>query len=103
MLVIPSKSDFKDTSMRLVVLGMYHGTNTFSSVSADYDAFDIYRGQEITKWYAKSQTTVAGYLACSDESPDAEVVPLFVAITGTNWYHHKRSVLQDHRGTVPTY
>ena len=68
--------------MRLAVLGMYHETNTFSSVSADYDSFDIYRGQEITKEYAKSQTTVAGYLACSDESNDIEVVPLFFAIRG---------------------
>ena len=68
--------------MRLAVLGMYHETNTFSSVSADYASFDIFRGQEIAKEYAKSQTTVAGYLACSDKSNDIEVVPLLFAITG---------------------
>ena len=82
MLVILGNSGFKDTFMRLAILGMYHETNTFSSVSADYDSFDIYRGQEIIKEYAKSHTTVAGYLACSDEANDIEVVPLFFAITG---------------------
>ena len=33
--------------MKLALLGIYHETNTFSRVKADYDAFNIYRGEEI--------------------------------------------------------
>ena len=51
--------------MKLALLGIYHETNTFSQVPADYDAFNVYRGQAIIDEYKSSQTTNAGFLQIS--------------------------------------
>ena len=67
--------------MKLALLGIYHETNTFSQVPADYDAFNVYRGQEIIDEYKTSQTTNAGFLQIS-EVDQVEVIPLIFAITG---------------------
>ena len=67
--------------MKLALLGIYHETNTFSKVPADYAAFSIYRGDEITREYLTSQTTNAGFLQIAEDE-DVEVVPLLFAITG---------------------
>ena len=47
--------------MKIALLGMYHETNTFSKVEADYDAFEIYRGYEIIEQYKDSHSTNAGF------------------------------------------
>ena len=67
--------------MKLALLGIYHETNTFSRVSADYNAFKIYRYSQIRDEYLESQTTNAGFLQISEEE-DVDVVPLIFAITG---------------------
>ena len=67
--------------MKLALLGIYHETNTFSRVSADYKAFEIYRYSQIRDEYQDSQTTNAGFLQISEEE-DIDVVPLIFAITG---------------------
>ena len=67
--------------MKLALLGIYHETNTFSKVVADYAAFNIYRKEEITREYQTSQTTNAGFLQIGEDK-DVEVVPLIFAITG---------------------
>jgi len=67
--------------MKLALLGIYHETNTFSKVAADYAAFNIYRKEEITQEYQTSQTTNAGFLQIGEDK-DVEVVPLIFAITG---------------------
>ncbi len=67
--------------MKLALLGIYHETNTFSRVSADYKAFEIYRYSQIRDEYLDSQTTNAGFLQISEEE-DIDVVPLIFAITG---------------------
>ena len=68
--------------IRLALVGLYHETNTFSSVPADYNAFSIFRGEEIEKEYGNSLTTNAGYLAISSSYDNVDVVPLVFAITG---------------------
>lgn len=67
--------------MKLALLGISHETNTFSQVPADYAAFNIYRGDEISQEYQTSQTTNAGFLQISEDR-DVQVVPLLFAITG---------------------
>ena len=67
--------------MKLALLGISHETNTFSQVPADYAAFNIYRGHEITQEYQSSQTTNAGFLQISEDK-DVQVHPLLFAITG---------------------
>ena len=68
--------------IRLALAGLYHETNTFSSVPADYNTFSIFRGEEIEKEYGNSLTTNAGYLAISSSYDNIDVVPLIFAITG---------------------
>ena len=67
--------------MKIALLGLYHETNTFSKVEADYDAFEIYRGQEVIEQYKDSHSTNAGFIQLEDD-PDVEIVPLIFAITG---------------------
>ena len=67
--------------MKLALLGIYHETNTFSRVKADYDAFNIYRGEEIIDEYRLAQTTNAGFLQISEDAR-VDVIPLIFAITG---------------------
>ena len=67
--------------MKLALLGIYHETNTFSRVKADYDAFNIYRGEEIVNEYRLAQTTNAGFLQISEDA-QVDVIPLIFAITG---------------------
>ena len=67
--------------MKLALLGIYHETNTFSRVKADYDAFNIYRGEEIVDEYRLAQTTNAGFLQISEDA-QVDVIPLIFAITG---------------------
>ena len=67
--------------MKLALLGIYHETNTFSRVKAYYDAFNIYRGEEIIDEYRLAQTTNAGFLQISEDA-QVDVIPLIFAITG---------------------
>lgn len=67
--------------MRLALLGMSHETNTFSHVPAEYDQFNIYRGDDIRKEYAESLTTNAGFLEAGERLA-VEVIPLVYASTG---------------------
>ncbi|MBS21651.1 MAG: hypothetical protein CL739_06105 [Chloroflexi bacterium] len=67
--------------MKLALLGIYHETNTFSRVKADYGAFNIYRGEEIIDEYRLAQTTNAGFLQISEDA-QVDVIPLIFAITG---------------------
>ncbi len=76
---------------RVGLLGIFHETNTFSSIAATYAAFDgtsseapggtITRGEEILEHYARSNHVVAGYYEMAQEL-GFELVPLMVATTG---------------------
>ncbi|MEM7251221.1 MAG: M81 family metallopeptidase [Pseudomonadota bacterium] len=66
------------------VVGLWHETNTFSSVKADYQAFvddALLRGDEIFDEYRESSATVAGFIAAAD-TLGFELVPLVHARTG---------------------
>jgi microcystin degradation protein MlrC len=66
------------------LLGLSHETNTFSSVPADYAAFEregILRGGEITDKFGESQATLAGFLEAGREL-GFEAIPLLHARTG---------------------
>lgn len=67
--------------MRLATLGIAHETNTFSSVPASYDKWEILRGDEIGGKHATATTTLAGYFAAA-ERLGFELVPLLFAVTG---------------------
>ena len=67
--------------MRLAALGLAHETNTFSSVPASYDRWEILRGDEIRQKHATATTSMAGMLAAS-ERLGVEIVPLLFANTG---------------------
>lgn len=67
--------------MRLALLGYYHETNTFSSRPTDYAAFEMQRGDEITRDHLNATSSLAGFLSVGNE-PDVEVVPLMFANTG---------------------
>lgn len=67
--------------MRLAALGLAHETNTFSSVPASYDKWEILRGDEIRGKHATATTSMAGMLAAS-ERLGFEIVPLLFANTG---------------------
>ncbi len=70
--------------MRFAVLGLWHETNTFSPVPADYAAFEadaLLRGEAIVAEYRDSQATVAGFLEAAD-ALGFEAVPLVHARTG---------------------
>jgi microcystin degradation protein MlrC len=70
--------------VRLATLGLAHETNTFSRVPADYAQFEasgILRGEEIVRRHGPASSTVAGFLAATDD-PGVEVVPLVYASTG---------------------
>jgi microcystin degradation protein MlrC len=67
--------------MRLAALGLAHETNTFSSVPASYDKWEILRGDEIRQKHATATTSMAGMLAAS-ERLGFEIVPLLFAVTG---------------------
>jgi microcystin degradation protein MlrC len=70
--------------MRFAVLGLWHETNTFSPVPADYAAFEadaLLRGEAIVAEYRDSQATVAGFLQAAGEL-GFEAVPLIHARTG---------------------
>jgi microcystin degradation protein MlrC len=67
--------------MRLAALGLAHETNTFSSVPASYEKWEILRGDEIRQKHATATTSMAGMLAAS-ERLGFEIVPLLFAVTG---------------------
>lgn len=70
--------------MRIAVAGLWHETNTFSSVRADLAAFEalaLVRGQEVLDEYQGSQATIAGFLDAAAEL-HFDVVPLIHARTG---------------------
>jgi microcystin degradation protein MlrC len=67
--------------MRLAALGLAHETNTFSSVPASYDKWEILRGDEIRRKHATATTSMAGVLAAG-ERLGCEIVPLLFAVTG---------------------
>ena len=67
--------------MRLAALGLAHETNTFSSVPASYDRWEILRGDEIRQKHATATTSMAGMLAAG-ERLGFEIVPLLFANTG---------------------
>ena len=70
--------------MRFALLGLSHETNTFSSVPADYAAFEregILRGGEIEEKFGESQATLAGFLEAGRELGFA-AIPLLHARTG---------------------
>ena len=67
--------------MRLAALGLAHETNTFSSVPASYDKWEILRGDEIRAKHATATTSMAGMLAASEELGFA-IVPLLFSNTG---------------------
>ena len=76
---------------RVAMLGIFHETNTFSEVAADYAAFDgtsaeapgghILRGQEILDQFVGSNHIVAGYAQMAEEL-GYELVPLMHCETG---------------------
>ncbi len=70
--------------MRIPLLGISHETNTFSSVPADYAAFEatgILRGEEMLDKFRDAQYTISGYLQAAEEL-GFELVPLMYAVTG---------------------
>jgi microcystin degradation protein MlrC len=67
--------------MRLAALGLAHETNTFSSVPASYEMWEILRGDEIRQKHATATTSMAGMLAAGQRL-GVEVVPLLFAVTG---------------------
>ena len=70
--------------MRIPVLGISHETNTFSSVPADYAAFEatgILRGEEIFDKFRDASYTISGYMQAAEEL-GVELVPLMYAVTG---------------------
>ena len=70
--------------MRIPLLGISHETNTFSSVPADYAAFEatgILRGEEIFDKFRDAQYTISGYIQAAEEL-GFELVPLMYAVTG---------------------
>ena len=76
---------------RVAMLGIFHETNTFSEVAADYAAFDgtsaeapgghILRGQEILDQFVGSNHIVDGYAQMAEEL-GYELVPLMYSSTG---------------------
>ena len=70
--------------MRIPLLGISHETNTFSSVPADYAAFQasgILRGEEIFDKFRDASYTISGYMQAAEEL-GFELVPLMYAVTG---------------------
>lgn len=66
---------------RIAIIGIYHESNTFSSVVTSWENFacgHIFKGAEIIRRYENSHHEIAGFL---DEirSEQVEVVPLFFA------------------------
>eukprot|EP01050_Picozoa_sp_SAG11_P005504 SAG11_NODE_390_length_9860_cov_49.246184_6_plen_145_part_00 len=76
---------------RVALLGIFHETNTFSHIKADYAAFDgssavapggkITRRQEILDEYVQSNHVVAGYYEVSQQL-GFDLVPLMHCTTG---------------------
>lgn len=65
--------------IRIATAGFSHESNTFSTIPASLDKFQRYgilEGDAITKEYATSQTTLAGFYAAAAEDPEVELVPL---------------------------
>ena len=70
--------------MRIPLLGISHETNTFSSVPADYAAFEasgILRGEQIFDKFRDAAYTISGYMQAAEEL-NFELVPLMYAVTG---------------------
>jgi len=70
--------------MRVAVAGLWHETNTFSSVPADYAAFDadvLVREEALWEEYLGSEATIAGFLDAAEDL-GFELVPLLHARTG---------------------
>ena len=70
--------------MRIPLLGISHETNTFSSVPANYAAFEasgILRGEEIFDKFRDASYTISGYMQAAEEL-GFELVPLMYAVTG---------------------
>ena len=70
--------------MRFALLGLSHETNTFSSVPADYAAFEregILRGGEILDVFGESRATMAGFLEAGEDL-GFDPVPLVHARAG---------------------
>ena len=69
---------------KFAVVGLWHETNTFCSVPADYAAFEadaLLRGNEILDEYVGSQASIAGFIEAA-EVLGFEAVPLVHARTG---------------------
>ncbi|HEY8883729.1 MAG TPA: M81 family metallopeptidase [Chloroflexota bacterium] len=70
--------------MRLAALGFVHETNTFSSVPADYAAFErmeLSRGDEIVRNHKTAYSSMAGFLEASEKF-GFEIVPLIFTFAG---------------------
>jgi microcystin degradation protein MlrC len=67
--------------MRVAIAGIDHETNTFSPVATDlshFESYGIVRGDAMVATHVDAHTTVAGFLAATNE-PDIDVVPLMFA------------------------
>ena len=65
-------------SRRVGVVGMWHETNTFSSIPntlADFESFELLSGQAIAEHNAGTGTVIGGFY----DSPELELVPIFSA------------------------
>jgi microcystin degradation protein MlrC len=63
--------------IRLAALGLHHESNSFALMKTDLDSFEaagVFRGDEIRTTYAKSATSMAGFLDI--DSSDIAVKPL---------------------------
>lgn len=65
--------------IRIATAGFQHESNTFAIMPATLAQFEragILEGDAIRGEYARSQSTLAGFLALADEDPQIEIVPL---------------------------
>jgi hypothetical protein len=65
---------------RIALLGLFHETNTFSAIPADYDAFSVTRGEALLESAVGTANVIDGYIA--GVAQDTELVPLMRASTG---------------------
>ena len=78
--------------MRIPLLGISHETNTFSSVPADYAAFEatgILRGQEIFDKFRDASYTISGYMQ-SARGTGIRTRPSDVRRNRTHRHNHQR-------------
>jgi microcystin degradation protein MlrC len=70
--------------MRILVGGISHESNTFSNLltgMAQFEASRIARGDEVAAMYARTNTSVGGFL---DAAPELGIEPLFTVVAGAN-------------------